>query len=160
MFVSLRSNLPGVAEGAVSVDNQFHSVRLMITLPTLFFLNYQEEYQRMMHEKYPEASNSLPFDEEVWMKATGPKKGYVKGIGQKRTRPSSFSECTSASSAVAGSTATSPAPTSQQQAQEMITAIIHDPSLMEQLKAALANAQGQSSQASCNNGPHEVTHYK
>ncbi|KAL5731760.1 hypothetical protein ACHQM5_004460 [Ranunculus cassubicifolius] len=139
MYVSLRSDFPGVAQQA-------------------------EEYQRLMHEKYPDATSTLPFDEEVWTKATGQKKGWVKGIGQKRTRPSSFSQCTSVCSAAGHSTATSAAPSTELQAQDIIQAICHNPSLMEQLRSTflacfgqngVQAAQGQSSQASGNNGPEQ-----
>ncbi|KAL5704919.1 hypothetical protein ACHQM5_023278 [Ranunculus cassubicifolius] len=65
-------------------------------------------------------------------------KGYVKGLGFKRSRPSNFTSCTTASSSVGGgSTATSAAPTSQQAAQEMVTALCTDQNLLHQLQQAL-----------------------
>ncbi|KAL5705510.1 hypothetical protein ACHQM5_023807 [Ranunculus cassubicifolius] len=53
--------------------------------------------------------------------------------------PSSFSQCTSVSSAAGHSTATSAAPSTDQQAQDIIQAICHNPSLMEQLRSTFVS---------------------
>ncbi|KAL5720187.1 hypothetical protein ACHQM5_012874 [Ranunculus cassubicifolius] len=93
----------------------------------------------MMAEKYPEASSCPDFDQNLCVAASGgAKKGYVKGLGFKRSRPSNFTTCTSASSAVAGgSTATSAPPTSQQSAEELVKALCTDQNLMVMLKQAM-----------------------
>lgn len=124
-----------------------------------------------MAAKYPEGTPRPRFDKDVWTTASGGvKKGYVKGIGLKRSRPSSFT-ATSATSSVNRSTATSAAPTSQQSTHELAMAICSDPALLDALGAAVLTrmtpeqiqahlnqrAHSGSSQASANA---EVIHFK
>ncbi|KAL5700132.1 hypothetical protein ACHQM5_025618 [Ranunculus cassubicifolius] len=90
-----------------------------------------ENYDRLMVEKYPEESQRPSLDQELWERASIVKKGYVKGIGHKRSRPTSYA-CSSGSSA--GSIATSTNPSPQQSAQDLVRAICEDPSLLAELR--------------------------
>lgn len=135
----------------------------------MFLLYYQDQYDQMMAEKYPDAGTRPDFDPDLWVTASGgAKKGYVKGLGFKRSRPSNFTTCTTASSSVGGSTVTSAAPTSQQAAQEMVKSLCTDKDLLRSLQQALLStmsaedigvflAARAQSQGSANT---EVTHYK
>ncbi|KAL5706525.1 hypothetical protein ACHQM5_024682 [Ranunculus cassubicifolius] len=82
-----------------------------------------------MVDKYPDESQRPSLDQELWERASVVKKGYIKGLGHKRSRPASYA-CSSGSSFASTGASTTP----QQTARDFIAAIGQDPSLLTELR--------------------------